>query len=1002
MSASAGNCLGQNDFEEGVGLPWHTCVTNPAQQEFNIDGGTYNVKIVNPGGEKEGGESRWDCQFRHRSLHIEAGHTYKISFDVWASNDGELASQITSLDGEKQIAWINNHEGKKAWDFGPWNPNCGNCANGHANSGGNLVIKKGDNHFESEFKGTETIEVAEWAFHYGGEGPNQSNDCFPRDTELKFDNMTLECTTCGSTYKDKKSTPCLWDPTNEMGKVTPRSDVRINQVGYMPNMVKKATYATDEKISPVKFEVREKGSDKVVLSGTTTDGGFDEDSGEYVQIIDLTDVVNDGLYYIWVDDTNNTFNNTVTGETYKMYISHDFQIGTDIYEKAVTDALNYYYQNRSGMDIEAEYITSCSDQEGESIEKLAHKGGHAPNDDAYVQSEWLKSYAGEFDGDMTYQIDGVGGWYDAGDHGKYVVNGGISVWTLQNLYERTAVMDKKNKNTNAEKFNDGKVMKIPQSYSVGKVQFDGTGSPDILDEARVELEWMFNMIVDAKDPYWGKDYAGFVYHKLHDHKWTGLATRPWDYATEWGTTRIVKPPSYAATLNMIACAAQASRLWAPYDKAFSDRCLEIAENSYEAIMKYESKWSVKSGQAKDADHPDGDPMFAPLDQAIGGGAYGDTYVKDDAYWAACELYATTGDSKYYDYLKKYKNENDNSGKDAAFSLTTNLGGGENNGSFSSFNWGCTAGLGTLSLYLSDNTSAADKATIEKNITAAADTYIAQMASSGMGIPYKPATFTDGVNIGKDENGKLIEVTGYEWGSNSFVVNNAMVMAYAYDINKTNKYISGVTEAMDYIFGRNGNGFSYVTGYGTYHEQRPHHRFWSYELDKEFPMAPSGVMSGGPGAGLQDPYVGGLGYKRGEVPSQKCFVDSIEAWSVNEVTINWNAPFAWVVSFLDDEAADAPKVDDIDPPKPDDILWGDANCDEKVDLADAVLIMQSIANPDAYGVNGSDPTHITEQGILNADVYENGTSGITAEDALQIQKFRCMLITSLDPKDFVKE
>ena len=60
----------------------------------------------------------------------------------------------------------------------------------------------------------------------------------------------------------------------------------------------------------------------------------------------------------------------------------------------------------------------------------------------------------------------------------------------------------------------------------------------------------------------------------------------------------------------------------------------------------------------------------------------------------------------------------------------------------------------------------------------------------MGIPYKETTFTDGVNIGTDENGNLIEVTGYEWGSNSFVVNNAIVMAYAYDINGTS---SDVTE-----------------------------------------------------------------------------------------------------------------------------------------------------------------------------------------------------------------
>lgn len=88
-----------------------------------------------------------------------------------------------------------------------------------------------------------------------------------------------------------------------------------------------------------------------------------------------------------------------------------------------------------------------------------------------------------------------------------------------------------------------------------------------------------------------------------------------------------------------------------------------------------------------------------------------------------------------------------------------------------------------------------------------------------------------------------------------------------------------------------------------------------------------------------------------------------------------------------------------PDNPDDkTVWGDANCDGKVDMSDAVLVMQSLSNPDKYGLNGSDPTHITEKGQLNADVYENGTSGITNEDALQIQKFKLELIDSLDPKN----
>ena len=77
----------------------------------------------------------------------------------------------------------------------------------------------------------------------------------------------------------------------------------------------------------------------------------------------------------------------------------------------------------------------------------------------------------------------------------------------------------------------------------------------------------------------------------------------------------------------------------------------------------------------------------------------------------------------------------------------------------------------------------------------------------------------------------------------------------------------------------------------------------------------------------------------------------------------------------------------------DILWGDSNCDGDVSLADAVIIMQSIANPDKYGVDGSDEQHITEQGQKNGDVSENG-NGVTNRDALSIQRYCLKLIDKL--------
>ena len=58
-----------------------------------------------------------------------------------------------------------------------------------------------------------------------------------------------------------------------------------------------------------------------------------------------------------------------------------------------------------------------------------------------------------------------------------------------------------------------------------------------------------------------------------------------------------------------------------------------------------------------------------------------------------------------------------------------------------------------------------------------------------------------------------------------------------------------------------------------------------------------------------------------------------------------------------------------------------------------MILQAIANNDVYGINGSSETRITEQGVINADVYDNGT-GMTTLDALTIQRYLVELIDKL--------
>ena len=80
-----------------------------------------------------------------------------------------------------------------------------------------------------------------------------------------------------------------------------------------------------------------------------------------------------------------------------------------------------------------------------------------------------------------------------------------------------------------------------------------------------------------------------------------------------------------------------------------------------------------------------------------------------------------------------------------------------------------------------------------------------------------------------------------------------------------------------------------------------------------------------------------------------------------------------------------------------VTYGDANCDNTVDLADAALIMQSIANPNTYGLGGSSPNAITALGMLQADV-DKSVVGVTGNDALKIQKYLLRLINSLEPDE----
>ena len=76
-------------------------------------------------------------------------------------------------------------------------------------------------------------------------------------------------------------------------------------------------------------------------------------------------------------------------------------------------------------------------------------------------------------------------------------------------------------------------------------------------------------------------------------------------------------------------------------------------------------------------------------------------------------------------------------------------------------------------------------------------------------------------------------------------------------------------------------------------------------------------------------------------------------------------------------------------------YGDTNCDGRVELADAILIMQALANPNKYGIGGTAAKPLTDQGKINGDV-DWSTKGLTSNDALLIQEYLLHKVKSLDP------
>jgi endoglucanase len=356
------------------------------------------------------------------------------------------------------------------------------------------------------------------------------------------------------------------------------NDIRINQVGYYPRAVKRFVVVES---SSAEFEIKD-GGGAVRYKGQIKDNGYWSASGEHVKVGDFSEFKEPGRYTITVRDK---------GE------SHPFQISPDLYGEALKAAMKTYYFQRASMPLDEKYAG-----------KYARAMGHPDDSCTYHPS------SGKTEG----RLSSPGGWYDAGDYNKYVVNAGVTVGILLGAAEAMPGL-----------LPDGS-LNIPES---------GNGARDILDEVRYELQWLLTM----------QDADGGVFFKLTTKNFSGFVMPAEDKAE-----RFVVGKSTASTLNFAAVTAQAARIYRSVDKAFADRCLSGAERAW--------IWAGKNNHVV---------YTNPRD--VQTGAYSHPQSDGEFFWAAAELAISTGKEEYREYVRKNMKPAEMTTGDSWHNFVRNLG-----------------------------------------------------------------------------------------------------------------------------------------------------------------------------------------------------------------------------------------------------------------------------------------------------------------------------------------
>lgn len=323
----------------------------------------------------------------------------------------------------------------------------------------------------------------------------------------------------------------------------------INQVGYRPADPKE--FSLVEGSGDVEIQ---DASGKTVLTATPKAASVWDASGQNVQLVDFSELKDPGKYSVKVGGNVLRGDLVVKEETYK-----------DVFKAAA----KWFYYQRASMALEEQYAGQWKRAAGHLDENVSFHNSTGANG----------------------SIKSPKGWYDAGDYGKYIVNSGITTYTLLSLYEH-----------------------FPEYFKTLKWNIPADGQlPDLLAEIKWNLDWMLTM--QASD--------GTVYHKL-----TALGFPGDVMPAEDSDARYVIGKSAEAAFDFAGVMALASRVYKPFDASYASTCLEAAKKAY--------TWASSNMNVHFTANPAG----------VSTGTYEGSDASDEKLFAGTELAITTGDASY--------------------------------------------------------------------------------------------------------------------------------------------------------------------------------------------------------------------------------------------------------------------------------------------------------------------------------------------------------------------